>query len=63
MFILLELLSPLILFTCLLSADQFSPDVNDVEAYGVRVASNNLMLVIAFNGYGIKGSKKEISKN
>ncbi len=63
MFILLELLSPLILFMCLWSDGQFSPNANDYDAYGVKIASNNLMIVEAFNGYDIKSLKKEISKN
>ena len=57
MFILLELLSPLILFTCLLSAGQSLPDANDIDAHGLKIASNDLMIVEAINRYGIKISK------
>jgi hypothetical protein len=48
---------------CLWSDGQFLPDGNDFDAYGLKIASNNLMIVEAFNGYDIKSLKKEISKN
>ena len=62
MFILLELLSALTLFMCLLSAGQFLPDGNDFDAYGLKIASNSLMIVEAMNGYVIKSSKKKSRK-
>jgi hypothetical protein len=51
MFILLQLLSLLLLFICL-TAD-FSPTTDDYDAYGLKVAANNLMIVEAQNDISV----------
>jgi hypothetical protein len=49
MFILLQLLSLLTHFICLTAG--FSPDTSDYDAYGLKVAANNLMIVEALNEF------------
>jgi hypothetical protein len=51
MFILIQLLSSLLLFIYLSSATTFSPDPTDYDAYGLKIAANNLMIVEAQNDY------------
>jgi len=49
MFILVQLLVSLLLFICLSAAVTFSPDTNDYDAYGLKIAANNMMMVEAQN--------------
>ncbi len=49
MFILVQLLLSFLLFICLSSADNFSPDTSDYDAYGLKIAANNIMIVEAQN--------------
>jgi hypothetical protein len=44
MFFPIQPLLSLLLFICYSSADVFSPDVNDYDAYGLKMAANNLMI-------------------
>lgn len=48
MFMLLPLLWSLILFKCV--STTFSPNTHDFNAYGLKIAANNLMIVEVFNG-------------
>lgn len=51
MFILFQLFLLLLLFTYPASAAGFSPDTSDYNAYGLKIAANDLMIVEAQNDY------------
>ncbi|CAF1391645.1 unnamed protein product [Rotaria sp. Silwood1] len=51
MFILHQLLLILTFFVCLSFTAIFSPDTEDYDAYGLKVAANNLMIVQAENDF------------
>jgi hypothetical protein len=49
MFFLVQPLLLLLLFVCHSSADVFSPDTTNYDAYGLKIAANNLMIAEAQN--------------
>jgi hypothetical protein len=51
MFILVQPLLSLLLFICHSSAVEFYPDTSDYDAYGLKIAANNLMIVEAQNDF------------
>ncbi|CAF0988485.1 unnamed protein product [Adineta steineri] len=51
MFILLQLFLLFSFFIRLSSAATFSPDTSDYDAYGLKIAANNLLIVEALNDY------------
>jgi hypothetical protein len=51
MFILVQLLSLLALFICV--SAQFSPETSDYNAYGLKMAANNMIIVEAQNDFSL----------